>query len=70
MQVHLRAASLSLASWSSPATLEVVERIEQGFLWMPLMSELALMKTSFTASMKQINEKSKPSELKSDGKFY
>ena len=49
---------------------EVVERIEQGFLWMPLMSEVALMKTSFMASMKQIKEKSKFSDLKSDGKFY
>ena len=49
---------------------EVIERIEQGFLWMPLMSELALMRTSFASSMKQIKENSKSSNLKSDGKFY
>ena len=49
---------------------EVIERIEQGFLWMPLMSEVALMKVSFAESMKQINDRSKSSELKSDGKFY
>ena len=49
---------------------EVIERIEQGHLWMPLMSELALMRTSFASSMKQIKENSKSSNLKSDGKFY
>ena len=49
---------------------EVIERIEQGFLWMPLMSELALMRTSFLSSMKQIKENSKSEGLKSDGKFY
>ena len=49
---------------------EVIERIEQGFLWMPLMSELALMRTSFLSSMKQIKENSKSEGVKSDGKFY
>ncbi|MEC9451396.1 MAG: aldolase/citrate lyase family protein, partial [Chloroflexota bacterium] len=49
---------------------EISRRIEQGFLWMPIASDVALMKSAFQTSIKKINDSSSTTEAKSDGKFY
>jgi 4-hydroxy-2-oxoheptanedioate aldolase len=49
---------------------EVERRIAQGFLWMPIASDVALMKSAFSTSIKKITDSSSMSEVSSDGKFY
>ncbi len=49
---------------------EAIRRIEQGFLWMPIASDVALMRGAFSNAIQKVNDSSAKSELKSDGKFY
>lgn len=49
---------------------EVSRRIDQGFLWMPLASDVALMRSAFESSIKNINDLRPEPDAKSDGKFY
>jgi 4-hydroxy-2-oxoheptanedioate aldolase len=49
---------------------EISRRIAQGFLWMPIASDVALMRSAFVTSVAKIKETTESTGINSDGKFY